>query len=81
MRLNFLMKHATGNYAHIPNHLLSCTHVPEEIKRQLTEKREAHQMLKHLLPKGSQKQFFEAIWERLHNNNAPTLISNSSTMT
>jgi hypothetical protein len=57
---------AIGNYAHIPNHLMSCTRVPEKIKRQLSEKREAHQMLKHSLPKGSQKQFFEAIWERLH---------------
>ncbi|KAL3817497.1 hypothetical protein ACHAXA_007087 [Cyclostephanos tholiformis] len=57
-----------GNYAHIPNHLMSCTRVPEEIKRQLNEKREAHQMLKHSLPKGSQKQFFEAVWERLHRN-------------
>ncbi len=73
--LNFLFRRATGNYAHIPNHLLSCTCVPEEIKSQLTEKREAHQMLKHLLPKGSQKQFFEAIWERLHSNNTHALLS------
>jgi hypothetical protein len=69
LHLNCLSQHATGNYAHIPNHLLSCSRVPKEIKRQLTEKREAHQMLKHSLPKGSQKQFFEAIWERLHSNN------------
>ena len=67
----------SGNYAHIPNHLLSCSAVPPSIKRSLREMKEAHNTLKHTLPKGSQKEFFQNVWNRLHsvaipqNNNPP----------
>ena len=55
-----------GNYAHIPNHLLSCQGAPEQMKTTLTELKEQHQVQKHHLSKGAQKKFFQNIWNRLH---------------
>lgn len=58
--------YSTGNYAHIPNHLMTCSACPSDVKSHLRDLKEAHLILKHTLPKGSQKQFFNTIWERLH---------------
>lgn len=66
-------RNITGNYAHIPNHLMACSACPREIKNALKEKKDAHLLLKHTLPKGSQKQFFEAVWERLHGQSSASV--------
>ncbi|KAL7550445.1 hypothetical protein ACHAWF_013680 [Thalassiosira exigua] len=55
-----------GNYAHIPNHLMGCGACPPEMKKSLRILKEAHLTLKHSLPKGSQKEFFNTVWKRLH---------------
>ena len=40
--------------------------------------KQAHQTLKHSLPKGSQKEFFNSVWERLHGNAAiPTTATST----
>ena len=44
-----------GNYAHIPNHLIVCNGCPNDVKKALKEKKADHIILKHTLPKGSQK--------------------------
>jgi len=56
----------SGNYAHIPNHLLSCKHCPGSIKSLLHEKKRVHMTQKVGLNRGSQRQFFNNVWERLH---------------
>lgn len=56
-----------GNYAHIPNHLLSCREVPDKLKKSLVELKERHQTQKHHLDRGAQKSFFQNIWNALHN--------------
>ena len=56
-----------GNYAHIPNHLLSCAGAPASMKKTLTDLKQKHQVQKHHLCKGTQKRFFQMIWDRLHN--------------
>jgi hypothetical protein len=55
-----------GNYAHIPNHLLSCRHCPSSLKLDLQEKKRAHMSQKVGLNRGSQRLFFYNIWDRLH---------------
>lgn len=55
-----------GNYAHIPNHISTCTFCPTDVKAALAEKKDEHNRLKHKLDRGSQKKFFSNIWERLH---------------
>jgi len=56
----------SGNYAHIPNHVLSCKYCPIEIKQELAEKKKRHQTQKQLLRRGSQRIFFNNVWDRLH---------------
>lgn len=56
----------SGNYAHIPNHVLSCKHAPMEVKKTLAEKKKDHQAQKSRLSRGSQRVFFNQIWDRLH---------------
>ena len=56
----------SGNYAHIPNHILSCKHCPTEIKRSLAEKKKIHAEEKMQLSRGSQRIFFNNVWDRLH---------------
>jgi len=41
--------------------------------------KQAHQTLKHTLPKGSQKEFFNSVWERLHGNAAIPTTTTSTT--
>ena len=65
-----------GNYSHIPNHILKCSACPPEVKAAL---KQAHQTLKHSLPKGSQKEFFNSVWERLHGNAAIPTTTTSTT--
>jgi len=55
-----------GNYAHIPNHLMSCPGAPASLKTTLKELKQQHQVQKHHLTKGTQKRFFQNIWNRLH---------------
>lgn len=56
----------SGNYAHIPNHVLSCKYAPFEVKKTLAEKKKDHQAQKSRLSRGSQRVFFNHIWDRLH---------------
>ena len=68
-----------GNYSHIPNHILKCSACPPEVKAALKQMKQAHQTLKHSLPKGSQKEFFNSVWERLHGNAAiPTTTTSTA---
>lgn len=57
----------SGNYAHIPNHVLTCKYTPFEVKRTLSEMKKDHQLQKSRLSRGSQRIFFNHIWNRLHN--------------
>jgi len=54
-----------ANYAHIPNHLLCCPKVPQDIKLDLEEKKKLHVEQKKNLQRGSQKEFFKCIMERM----------------
>ncbi len=56
----------SGNYAHIPNHVMSCKHTPFEIKQTLAGKKRVHQEQKQRLQRGSQRIFFNNVWDRLH---------------
>ena len=56
----------SGNYAHIPNHVLSCKHCPSYIKKSLAEKKKIHANEKMRLQRGSQRVFFNNVWDRLH---------------
>ena len=56
----------SGNYAHIPNHVLSCKHCPLEVKQTLAAKKRLHQAQKQNLRRGSQRIFFNLVWDRLH---------------
>ncbi len=56
----------SGNYAHIPNHVLSCKHCPAQIRKELAERKKFHQEEKMQLRRGSQRVFFNNIWIRLH---------------
>ena len=70
-----------GNYSHIPNHILKCSACPPEVKAALKQMKQAHQTLKHTLPKGSQKEFFNSVWERLHGNAAIRTTSTTTQVT
>jgi len=59
-----------GNYAHIPNHLMSCSKCPLEIKATLELKKESHAQQKSKLSRGSQRTFFLRLWTRLHGSNS-----------
>jgi len=45
---------------------MSCPGAPASLKTTLTELKQQHQVQKHHLPKGTQKRFFQNIWNRLH---------------
>ena len=55
----------SGNYAHIPNHVLSCRHAPLEVKQTLAAKKKIHPSQKQRLSRGSQRRFFEGVFTRL----------------
>ena len=40
--------------------------------------KESHPVLKNALPKGSQKEFFNAVWDRLHSVAIPAAASTTS---
>ena len=67
-----------GNYSHIPNHILTCSGCPPEVKRTMKEMKESHGTQKNTLPKGSQKEFFNAVWDRLHSVAIPAAASTTS---
>ena len=54
----------SGNYAHIPNHVLSCKFCPLEVKQTLAAKKRIHQAQKQILRRGSQRIFFNNVWDR-----------------
>eukprot|EP00804_Cyclotella_cryptica_P028945 CCRYP_012373-RG/>CCRYP_012373-RG protein AED:0.05 eAED:0.05 QI:4461/1/1/1/0.36/0.25/12/996/975 len=56
----------SGNYAHIPNHLVGCAKCPADVKAELADKKEHHLATKSRLDRGSQRKFFQNIWDRLH---------------
>ena len=56
----------SGNYAHIPNHVLTCKFAPLEVKQTLAAKKKIHPTQKQRLQRGSQRIFFNNIWDRLH---------------
>eukprot|EP00554_Chaetoceros_debilis_P010720 CAMPEP_0194109834 /NCGR_PEP_ID=MMETSP0150-20130528/9248_1 /TAXON_ID=122233 /ORGANISM="Chaetoceros debilis, Strain MM31A-1" /LENGTH=1455 /DNA_ID=CAMNT_0038798877 /DNA_START=3220 /DNA_END=7587 /DNA_ORIENTATION=+ len=56
----------SGNYAHIPNHVMVCKHAPAEIKQTLAAKKKLHAEQKQKLQRGSQRTFFSNVWTRLH---------------
>ena len=58
---------------------MKCSACPPEVKAALKQMKQAHQTLKHTLPKGSQKEFFNSVWERLHGNAAiPTTTTTTA---
>lgn len=61
-----------GNYAHIPNHLMSCSKCPLEVKALLESKKAVHAQQKSKLSRGSQRTFFTRLWNRLHSRNQQT---------
>jgi len=56
----------SGNYAHIPNHVLACRHCPSDIKKRLADMKKIHADEKMRLHRGSQRVFFSNVWRRLH---------------
>ena len=44
----------------------------------MKELKESHPVLKNALPKGSQKEFFNAVWDRLHSVAIPAAASTTS---
>jgi len=56
----------SGNYAHIPNHLMSCKCCPIHVKASLAQKKKSHADDKLKLSRGSQRIFFNNLWGRLH---------------
>eukprot|EP00979_Chaetoceros_neogracilis_P017765 scaffold10270_cov417-Chaetoceros_neogracile.AAC.19 len=56
----------SGNYAHIPNHILMCAHTPVDVKRTLIALKKTHPGSKQKLSRGSQRTFFERIFSRIH---------------
>lgn len=60
----------SGNYAHIPNHVLACKHCPSHIKKELAEKKKVHIDEKLILHRGSQRVFFNNVWGRLHSRHS-----------
>ena len=58
----------SANYAHIPEHILKCSHCPASIKEELATKKTEHLALQKKMPRGFQKQFFDGLCARLHGN-------------
>jgi hypothetical protein len=56
----------SGNYAHIPSHILMCAHTPVDVKRTLIALKKTHPGSKQKLSRGSQRTFFERIFSRIH---------------
>mmetsp|Transcript_16184 Transcript_16184/g.32214 ORF Transcript_16184/g.32214 Transcript_16184/m.32214 type:complete len:315 (+) Transcript_16184:1375-2319(+) len=49
------------------SHILKCTKCPQEMKTLLSTMQKKHSEQSTSLRRGSQKEFFERVWERLHN--------------
>merc|ERR1719291_957419 len=52
------------NHQQIANHILTCSHVPQEVKERLKRFKASHSEDKRSLAKGSQKHFFAKVWDR-----------------
>ena len=66
------------NWAKIPDHTLKCSSCPQEVKQKLKLLKQDHKLQSQALPRGSQKEFFNSVWERLHGNDAPPRTSRTS---
>ena len=55
-----------GNYAQIPNHLLACKWVPDEIKKEIENAKKLHTVQKNKFLHGSQREFLGRVWNRVH---------------
>ena len=55
-----------GNFAQVPNHLLGCKFVPENIKGALLEAKKTHSAQKNKFLHGSQREFLSRVWKRIH---------------
>ena len=61
------------------NHILKCSGAPKSIKTRLQKLKDAHHAEKDAMRHGSQKQFFDVIWSRLHNTtSSPSSVATSS---
>lgn len=61
------------------NHILKCPGAPESVKTKLQSLKDAHHAEKDTMRHGSQKQFFDVIWSRLHNTtSSPSSVAASS---
>jgi len=54
----------SANYTHIPGHLMKCA--PTSVTNELNRKKNEHVVLRKTMPKGSQRQFFDGLYARLH---------------
>lgn len=67
----------TTNVLH--NHILKCPGAPKSVKSKLQSLKDAHHVEKDAMRHGSQKQFFDVIWSRLHNTtSSPSSVAASS---
>ena len=57
----------------IISHVMSCC--PTDIQRHLLELKKIHSVQMGYLPRGSQKLFFDKLWERIHSHPKPDRIS------
>jgi len=55
-----------GNFAQIPNHLYVCKYIDDEVKVKLDEAKKNHQNQKNKFQHGSQREFLNRIWRRIH---------------
>ena len=67
----------TTNVLH--NHILKCPGAPKSVKTKLQSLKDAHHAEKDAMRHGSQKQFFDVVWSRLHNTTtSPSSVAASS---
>ena len=59
---------------------MTCSGCPPDVRAHMKELKESHQTLKNALPKGSQKEFFNAVWDRLHSVAIPAASTTSSSV-
>ena len=68
-----------SNFVSVHSHLLSCSYVPEETKKELVRLQAVRKDETSCLAPGSQKAFFSRIWARLHGLPVPAIPSPTRT--
>ena len=68
-----------SNFVSVHSHLLSCSYVPEETKKELVRLKAVRKDETSCLAPGSQKAFFSRIWARLHGLPVPAIPSPTRT--